>query len=41
MNGEKYQAGRFAILGGPSEMPWNFDRLYRYQKYIILLIYLK
>ncbi|XP_059155818.1 hemocyanin 2-like [Physella acuta] len=31
MNGEKYQAGRFAILGGPSEMPWNFDRLYRHE----------
>ena len=23
-------AGTFAILGGPLEMPWRFDRLFKY-----------
>ena len=23
-------AGTFAILGGPLEMPWSFDRLFKY-----------
>ncbi|BFZ14534.1 hypothetical protein BsWGS_17573 [Bradybaena similaris] len=27
--GEKHMAGRFGILGGPSEMAWGFDRLFR------------
>nr|AEO51766.1 hemocyanin beta-subunit [Helix lucorum] len=26
--GEKYTAGHFGLLGGPSEMPWSFDRVY-------------
>nr|WGL47534.1 hemocyanin 1 [Physella acuta] len=26
---DKYEAGRFVVLGGPSEMQWRFDRLYR------------
>nr|AYO86691.1 hemocyanin 1 [Lymnaea stagnalis] len=25
------EAGRFALLGGPSEMEWRFDRLYRHE----------
>jgi hypothetical protein len=24
-------AGTFALLGGPSEMPWSFDRLFKYE----------
>ncbi|XP_035826072.1 hemocyanin 2 [Aplysia californica] len=27
---EKYNAGQGALLGGPSEMAWGFDRLYRH-----------
>ncbi|BFZ24027.1 hypothetical protein BsWGS_27065 [Bradybaena similaris] len=27
----KFEAGRFAILGGPTEMPWRYDRLYRHE----------
>ncbi|CAL1540978.1 unnamed protein product [Lymnaea stagnalis] len=26
---EKKKAGRLMLLGGPAEMPWRFDRLYR------------
>ncbi|CAG5118990.1 unnamed protein product, partial [Candidula unifasciata] len=28
---QKYYVGRFAILGGPSEMPWRYDRLYKHE----------
>ncbi|CAG5132265.1 unnamed protein product, partial [Candidula unifasciata] len=28
--GEKYTAGHFGLLGGPTEMPWSFDRVYHY-----------
>ncbi|CAG5118988.1 unnamed protein product, partial [Candidula unifasciata] len=27
---QNYTAGVFALLGGPSEMPWGFDRVYRH-----------
>nr|QCX35557.1 Hemocyanin [Lymnaea stagnalis] len=30
MRNEEYEAGRFALLGGPSEMPWSLDRVYRH-----------
>lgn len=34
-SGEEYQecthAGDFNVLGGSAEMPWRFDRLYRYE----------
>nr|AYO86687.1 hemocyanin alphaN [Helix pomatia] len=28
---EKLEAGRFAILGGPTEMPWRYDNLYKHE----------
>ncbi|BFZ05930.1 hypothetical protein BsWGS_08969 [Bradybaena similaris] len=28
--GKTQKAGHFALLGGPTEMPWEYDRLYRH-----------
>ncbi|CAG5132269.1 unnamed protein product, partial [Candidula unifasciata] len=31
LSGQRYTAGHFALLGGPSEMPWSFDRDYKHE----------